>query len=334
MLHFLDIENTIENNRLMYNISRQDSSIIKGLLTILIVIGHNHIVAPQGSSLMLYLYTFHVMCFFILPWLYDKKKDLTLENIGTTILRAWIPYVFFFVLSLIVFMVIVRKQPDVGGIAAAFVTGSQALLKENVGFFFLWFLPTFCTFSLLKLVGDKWDGLKCFITILSICTFIFPWRETEWMKNNLPFGMYVAFRYYIYGFIVFYLLKWQEWIKYVGGVVFLIFTWMYWNDIISWYNIVLMPVVGFMFVLSVAPIFRRQTWLQEIGKYSLPIYLLHVYVYNVIERVVPHTMIWGFVVLVLTLVLSYFISYVIYKMPRLKNIIFPRNVDEWKSAFL
>lgn len=318
----------------MYNISRQDSVILKGLLTILVVVGHNHIIVPQDSFLMTYLYTFHVVCFFILPWLYDKKKNFTLKGVGVTILRSWVPYIFFFVLSLIVFTVMVRKQPDIGGIAAAFVTGSQALLKRNVGFFFLWFLPTFCTFTLLRLLGDKFKWAKSLIIIISICTFFFSLSTGKWLINNLPFGLYVALRYYIYGLVVFYLLKWGKWTKYVGAVVFLIFTWMYWNDIISWYNIVLMPVVGFMFVLSIAPIFRKQTWLQEIGKYSLPIYLLHVYVYNVIERVVPHTMIWGFMVLVLTLVLSYFISYVIYKMPRLKNIIFPRNVNEWKSAFL
>ena len=141
-----------------YYISKDNSAAIKGILTILIIIGHNHIVAPQTSPLMAYLYTFHVVCFFILPWLYDNKKELTTKTIGNIIYRNWIPYIIFFVFSLGVFTVLEGKHPDMSGLLSAFIIGSQKLLKQNVGVLFLWFLPTFCTFSILKTTSDnnKW----------------------------------------------------------------------------------------------------------------------------------------------------------------------------------
>ena len=215
----------------MYNLSKQDSSSIKGLLTILIIIGHNHIIAPQSSPLMAYLYTFHVVCFFILPCLYGNRKELTINNIGNIIYRNWIPYMIFFAFSFGVFTLLEGKHPNAAGVFSAFITGSQKLLKENVGFFFLWFLPTFCTFSILKLGADNRKWILWLLTVLSIMTFWVPWREAEWIKNNLPFGVFVAVRYFIYGVITAGLLRWRRWTKYIGAAAFLVFSFLYWRGI-------------------------------------------------------------------------------------------------------
>lgn len=154
-----------------YYISKDDSSAIKGLLTILIIIGHNHIMAPKTSPLMAYLYTFHVTCFFILPWLYNNKKKLTVKTLGSIIYRNWIPYIIFFVFSLGVFTVLESKHPDIAELFSAFIIGSQKLLKENVGVLFLWFLPTFCTFSILKMASDNNKRIKYLFITLSLMTF-------------------------------------------------------------------------------------------------------------------------------------------------------------------
>lgn len=316
----------------MFNISKQDSASIKGFLTILIVIGHNHIVAPKNSPLMAYLYTFHVVCFFILPWLYDNKKELTTKNIGNIIYRNWIPYIIFFVFSLGVFTVLEGKHPDMSGLLSAFIIGSQKLLKENVGVLFLWFLPTFCTFSILKTTSDNNKWIKYLFIILSLMTFFLSWVEAEWMRNHLPFGIFTATKFFVYGILTTSLLQWREWTKYIGAATFIVLSYLYFHNHIG-YGIMLMPITGFMFILSILPILKMK-WLRAIGNYSLPIYLTHVFIYNALELVIPHTKIWGLISLILTIGIAYLVSVTIYKMERVRKLIFPRNFNEWKGVFI
>ena len=60
-------------------IDRDTSSVIKGVLIILIVIGHNKVLCSTDNKGADYLYLFHVICFFILPFFYDIKKEITVK---------------------------------------------------------------------------------------------------------------------------------------------------------------------------------------------------------------------------------------------------------------
>lgn len=308
----------------MFYLTKQESILIKGILTILIVIGHNHILVPHQSDLMLYLYTFHVICFFILPWMYNNKKELTFNNIGNLIYRNWIPYIIFFIFSLLVFSFLEGKLPNIRGSILAFVTGNQKLLKENVGFIFLWFLPTFCSFSILKLISDNNKLIMNILILVSIVIFLLPPYLTQYVSNiYLPFGVFYAIKYFLYGFIVAKLLKWRVWTKYIGAIVFIISSYLYWTDNINRFIILFMPICAFMFILSIIPILKMK-WLSKVGNYSLPIYTTHVYIYNVFELLLPNSEpIFGFINLFITLILAYIISNYIYKIECIRKIIFP-----------
>ena len=58
-------------------IDRNQSETIKGILILLIVFGHNHVLCPNTEigGMMDYLYLFHIAGFFILPFFY--KTNLT-----------------------------------------------------------------------------------------------------------------------------------------------------------------------------------------------------------------------------------------------------------------
>ena len=62
-------------------IDRDTSSVIKGVLIILIVIGHNKVLCSTDNKGADYLYLFHVICFFILPFFYDIKKEITVKRL-------------------------------------------------------------------------------------------------------------------------------------------------------------------------------------------------------------------------------------------------------------
>ena len=65
-------------------ISRRDSSVLKGILILLIILGHNSILMNnygegESSLIFKYLYHFHVYAFLMLPSLYNAPR-LTFER--------------------------------------------------------------------------------------------------------------------------------------------------------------------------------------------------------------------------------------------------------------
>lgn len=50
-----------------YYIDKEGANAIKGFLMLLIVLGHNHLLAPSQGILFHYLYSFHLICFLSYP---------------------------------------------------------------------------------------------------------------------------------------------------------------------------------------------------------------------------------------------------------------------------
>ena len=63
-------------------LTRDESNIIKGILILLIVLGHNHFLMDgEYVRLQIQLYKFHVIEFFILPFFYKMKADTSWEHL-------------------------------------------------------------------------------------------------------------------------------------------------------------------------------------------------------------------------------------------------------------
>lgn len=74
-------------------LTRDESNIIKGILILLIVLGHNHFLMDgEYVRLQIQLYKFHVIEFFILPFFYKMKADTSWEHLRDIIVRNWVPY--------------------------------------------------------------------------------------------------------------------------------------------------------------------------------------------------------------------------------------------------
>jgi fucose 4-O-acetylase-like acetyltransferase len=87
-----------------------ESDAIKAILILLIILSHNHYIAPEGGLLYRFLYKFHVICFFILPFYYDKKKKFNFRNNINIFIKCYIPYFFFFVLCMLVLLFAVHAE--------------------------------------------------------------------------------------------------------------------------------------------------------------------------------------------------------------------------------
>ena len=75
-------------------IDRNQSETIKGILILLIVFGHNHVLCPNTEigGMMDYLYLFHIAGFFILPFFYKTNKTISIEHIKSLVVRNYVPF--------------------------------------------------------------------------------------------------------------------------------------------------------------------------------------------------------------------------------------------------
>lgn len=317
-------------------ISRRDSDTLKGFFILLIIIGHNHILSPIGSPLMIYLYKFHVIAFFVLPFLYSNLSGkLNFLSIRDYVIRNYIPYFYFFCLAFIVFHLGVKKDGLIGfDFITGFISGSQSVLKQTTGFYFLWFLPAFFAVTLVRLFFDNsgfW--IKSLIILSTVfLQFISSYQLNVFFKL-IPFSLVQGMYYFGFGLITILLLKYIPYAKYIGAILFIISTGFYLNG--AQLSIpFLFPVSFFLFSLTILNWLNKIVLLQKLGYYSLPIYLLNVFIYNLVEKFFINNVFYGIITLVLTASLSYLTSYFLLKMPVVRKLIFPHSWFELKNFYI
>lgn len=317
-------------NRVYLN--REQSECIKGILIILIVLGHNHILCPNTVSggMMEYLYTFHVAGFFILPFFYQSEAKASWTKAGNTIIRCWVPY-FWICLCCWLSYSIVSHHFEFGFIhIAAFFQGTQTPLATYYGFVFPWFLPTYCSLSLLMLLCKKKKWIYLVLSLMGTCTLFMSWIQFYQFKNTIPFGLGLAIYYFFLGVISFQANKLSAYSKYVGALLFCMLSVCWWMGISFPVFYHFIPVSFFLLLICLVP-YINFPFLQFVGRYSLGIYLFHVFIINILERTLPHETVWGWVVFAISLLGALLISYIIYQNKKAQTLLFPKSWDELRS---
>ena len=91
-----------------------------------------------------------------------------------------------------------------------------------------------------------------------------------------------------------------------------------------------MAATFFMMIYSLRKFFVKSRLLSLVGRYSLQIYLVHLYVYGFLAKVVPHgselgRIDIGILLFILATIISLVIAVVIMKIPWLKRLVFPKG---------
>jgi peptidoglycan/LPS O-acetylase OafA/YrhL len=245
------------------------------------------------------------------------------------------PYLLFFSFSFFLFHLIIKKDGfDIAVFLKGLLSGSQPVLKETTGFYFLWFLPAFFAVTFLRMVFDNVNWLfKVLIILFSVFLHvILSWSAREELFNSIPFALTQGFYYFAFGIIASYLLNYIPHIKYLGAFIFILISIAFFmgHEI----NIPFLFPIGFvMFSLSVLKLLSTVPYLDKLGQYSLPIYLIHVYLYNGFERLFPYTIIFGIINLIITVILSYFLSTIMLNTSCIRKLMFPRDWNEIKTFY-
>lgn len=127
------------------NYDKQAIDAFKGILILLIVLGHNNFFSkyyPLGFNV---LYNFHVACFLILPFL-REDSSIKLKDFTDKAVRYFVPHTVFFALACIAYYVLtLRNTTSIGSAImsalAALLLSTQAQYKSVTGMNLFWFLP-------------------------------------------------------------------------------------------------------------------------------------------------------------------------------------------------
>lgn len=172
-------------------LTRDESNIIKGILILLIVLGHNHFLMDgEYVRLQIQLYKFHVIEFFILPFFYKMKADTSWEHLRDIIVRNWVPYLWILSACYLTSCIYFHKIGLEWGHISAILLGTQTRVPMGstllVPTFFLLLLALLphLNFKWLKTIGENSLGIYLFnMFIINILCALLP--------NNLITGVFI-----------------------------------------------------------------------------------------------------------------------------------------------
>lgn len=322
----------------MYNnLSHEDSTTIKGILIILIVLGHMKLLIPWPSPMFTWLYSFHVICFFILPFFYDSPPITKMrQHIVKLAVRTGIPFLFTFLLCLLLHIIIEKKFERIGDISLALITGSGEILDRFVNAGFLWFLPSYFSMSVFVVLADKNRYLRYAILLIGLYLWCIDLGLMHYYERHCILGIPLALKYYFAGYICKNLFCKFKVFQYISIFLFALFTvlWLSEKTAITPTKISFFALMGaFTILLKIAP-FVRNPIFTLFGQHSLTVYLFHLFIYTLLLMLLSIQSFWGgMLIFIATLLISLMLSLLIGHIKWLRNLYTPRNTQDFVNFY-
>ena len=323
----------LNSNRLTF----EETDRFKGLLILLIVFGHISQLLQQYGSLHATLYSFHVVSFLLLPFLFNRDH-LTVQNIKKSLRRIYIPYTLFFLLSLTAFS-LMEHHFDVSSALMAWSIGSSALLKVATGFRIFWFFPALLSTILLLMIYNRLStpNKKVLFIMALIAHFLIPFIPKSYLFY-FPLSSYISLYLFSIGIMVKYLYDHWDYRRYkvalsIGFILLLLLS--YGSDFslasAIFPNIIENPLYfllqdGVMIVSFFTLILwsSKMKFLESFGKYSLAIFTIHPFIIQVINKLYPwESFMEGLIKFVIVLLTTYLVVRVLYWI-KIDTILYPR----------
>lgn len=290
------------NNSLL---SDQQSTWVKGLLILLIVLGHDSVLMGNYEGMhktvfFHFLYSFHVFAFFFVRSLYDWKP-LCYAYAKKSFVKLYKPFTVWFFLLFV--MSLLKGHDFVGAktLLLAYITGSGSLMNKSFATSYLWFLPSMFSFSLL--LGLFARRIKCLNIILLIASLLamivfsiggFAFTD---VINATPAGSFFAFRIFGLSIICRWLFelfnqnKIYQYIILTSTLITTVLFFLFYKDLSTLSSNVLkfgiMPFLMFQFIgLLLYKLNHFNDIILYFGRHSLEIYLFHLIVYGALVKIV------------------------------------------------
>lgn len=320
-------------------IPKRDSTLVKGILILLIILGHNSILM-QERAIFDYLYHFHVYLFLLLPFLYNIPQ-LTVKRIRKDFIHIYKPYTITYFVLVLINTFVLNSEFNIIQTLYAYISGNEYLLRANIGASFLWFMPTMFSLLLLRnLLLNKQTKILWSFVIVSLLAFVatrITWITTVYEYPYLIIGSAVSIVYFSIAVLSRYIYEKYHNIRYfelISCIVFILasilnfyeFNGMIYN-IVAW---VILPISALYALITIVKCFNDNhistKCIHFLGNESLPIYLFHVIIYNAILLIVEklhivQNYIIGCATYIVTITVTLILIYVCKKI-RIYNFIF------------
>ena len=275
-------------------LSRNEANAIKGVLILLVILGHDipFIRLTDSWMVMVWIYLFHIHCFFLIPFLYTIKR-LSPQRLLDLFIRFYTPF-----LTVFIMLLLLKMNTTTGGgktrlinLVLCLASGNPLRLKELTGVQFLWFLPAMFMCCIVK----EWHScsirpLKCLFLLIGAASLLLPFLSLE--VPELLYNPLFGFRFLFLGILVRWLLLRNVFGNYAAIVLFVSgslcffihyryclhpFYWGYPVGHIHHALRLLMPVVFLHLLFHLRGNLSKIKLLVHFGENSFSIYLFHAF---------------------------------------------------------
>ena len=309
-------------------IGQEDSTALKAILILIVILGHNRYLMGVNDMLPFrFLYSFHVYAFFLLPFLYNHHHQPFVVFVMKNIKRFGVPYMVVFA-ALFAMSLPEVLEYDVWTIVKAFLRGS---FREIFGFGgAFWFIPSmFLLLCVKQLYYESGLVVRILLIILSgLCmsahAFSLPVEllQVGGVRGIAMLPLGIALRYVVKKRPP-YMSKWPNLLFFAVLVLFMATSQT--ENPCTYLTIVRMicPVVMMLFFMAQTPAIKKVPLLMEIGNKTFPIYIIHIFVYQLFYRVIDRIFEPGLALSIVLLFAVTGVSFLISKS-RVIKYVFPR----------
>ena len=300
---------------------------LKGLLILLIVFGHISQIFHTHDGLHSSLYSFHVVSFLLLPFLFNKDL-LTFKNIKKNLWRIYFPYTFFFLLSFIAYSLLEHQFNPLSALTS-WAIGTSALLKLETGFRIFWFFPALMSTVLLIMLFNTLSKKfkKAFLIIMILGHFLIPFVPKHYLFY-FPLSSYIAVYLFIIGLTVQYLYKnfnyncYPTWgysiffllLLYLNfGLDFSLASAKFPNIVDKPFNFMLQDIIMITSFFTLILWSKNIKFFEIFGEYSLAIFTIHPFVIQALNIFYDWTSVQeGFIKFLFVISITFLITKIIY----------------------
>ena len=334
-----------------------ESTAIKGLLIVLIVLGHNSFFTTMTEpvQMMGYLYCFHIQCFFIIPFLYGAKP-FSIKRCSNYFMRLYWPYIIITTLLYIGYYVIYENNTfDVSILLNILLWGQSSKLSTYCGVQILWFMPAMFSLMVIKdIYYSSNQFIKVVLLLISAVFLVISLLSEDWgyyhhlfaslLPNGLPMALNAAMPFLIWGVIsrkvIEYLSSNHVNMLYILSMWFVL-TILYFANILLWQRniVVLSSLMGLFPILFIIILYKAKyalsnvKFLKACGTGSFQIYIMHPFIgyllLFIMADFVQYTLSYKIGIILFStcmmLMGGYIFAMIVERSPLIKRYFFPRS---------
>lgn len=338
----------------------------KGVLILLIVLGHNTIVLQNADGLRMWLYNWHVYAFFLIASMLPIRS-FGVGDFFDRLTRYYVPFLVFFAATTVLVLIVEGFGTRLYGVKSfvmgAFV-GSAYWTEQANGARYFWFLPALCGLTLLRFVA-YWirpGGLQIWGIVLAFTMFLSAGFVPNQVLNTVPIGLPIA-AYLFFPCLLFAHL-WERQnalflsrpisaalavtslalvanvLAFLNGSSLIlaqlkVYTFLQPVELILHAAIPILNTTALILLLRLAP--KKQV-LTFFGNHSLVMFLSHqVFFIAFVDAAtalgVAHSLGFGLVVFIVVIFFATASAEIIARTPFLRSVLTPHSRADWLSAF-